>query len=132
MTNEDDNASRRGPHVLGIGDAATGKRDVLDVIEMTGAVGGIGHHEGVGQVFTREPTDMRRLAALDQVAALPDGTVVIWSDDDVRQSGVLETEDGRGRVVRPISIGRYEDDWHLGAVVPPVWVVTFDDPPAVR
>lgn len=84
------------------------------------------------QIFTGEPTGLRRLAKLELVAAMPDGTVVIWSDDDVRQAGVLETEDGRGRVVRPISIGRYEDDWHLGAVVPPVWVVTFDDPPEVH
>jgi len=84
------------------------------------------------QVFTREPTGLRRLDSLDRVAALPDGTVVIWSDDDARQAGVLETEDGRGRVVRPISIGRYEDDWQLGVVVPPVWVVAFDDPPEVH
>lgn len=85
------------------------------------------------QVFTGEPTGVRRLATLDQVAALPDGTVVIWNDDhDDRQAGVLETEDERGRVVRPISIGRYEDDWHLGAVLPPVWVVTFDDAPVAR
>ncbi|SLI19259.1 Uncharacterised protein [Mycobacteroides abscessus subsp. abscessus] len=82
------------------------------------------------QVFTGEPTDLRRMATLEQVASLPDGTVVIWNDDhDDRQAGVLETEDRRGRVVRPISIGRYEDDWYLGAVRPPVWVVTFDDPP---
>ncbi|WP_100520826.1 hypothetical protein [Mycobacteroides abscessus] len=85
------------------------------------------------EVFTGEPTGWRRLATLEQVASLPDGTVVIWNDDhDDRQAGVLETEDERGRVVRPISIGRYEDDWSLGAVLPPVWVVTFDDPPEVR
>lgn len=85
------------------------------------------------QVFTGEPTDLRRLSTLEQVAAMPDGTVVIWNDDrDDRQAGVLETEDERGRVVRPISIGRYEDDWYLGAVLPPVWVVTFDDPPEIK
>lgn len=84
------------------------------------------------QVFTGEPTALRRLATVEQVAAMPDGTVVIWNDDrDDRQAGVLETEDGRARVVRPISIGRYEDDWHLGALIPPVWVVTFDDAPEV-
>lgn len=85
------------------------------------------------RVFTGEPGGVRRLATLEQVATMPDGTVVIWNDDhDDRQAGVLETEDGRGRVVRPISIGRYEDDWHLGAVIPPVWVVAFDDPPEVH
>lgn len=85
------------------------------------------------QVFTGEPTGLRRLAKLEQVAAMPDGTVVIWNDDhDDRQAGVLETEVERGRVVRPISIGRYEDDWYLGAVIPPVWVVTFDDPPEIK
>jgi hypothetical protein len=32
MTNDE-------PHTLGVGNAAAGKRDVLDLVEMTGAVG---------------------------------------------------------------------------------------------
>ncbi|SKO14418.1 hypothetical protein [Mycobacteroides abscessus] len=84
------------------------------------------------QVFAGEPTGLRRLTMLDQVAVLPDGTVVIWNQDDERQAGVLETHDDGERVVRPISIGFYEDDWKLRMVRPPVWAVTFDDPPQVR
>lgn len=108
------------------------------IAESSGEVAGVEGYKNPLQpedypVFTGEPTGLRRLARLEQVAAMPDGTVVIWTDDhDDRQAGVLETEDGRGRVVRPISIGRYEDDWDLNAVLPPVWVVTFDDPPEVH
>ncbi|PBA08644.1 hypothetical protein CKJ70_25295 [Mycobacterium avium] len=83
------------------------------------------------RVFTGDPTGLHRLVTLEEVAAMPDGTVVIWSDQDERQAGVLETEDDRERVVRPISIGIYEHDWPLGALTPPVWVVTFDDAPEV-
>lgn len=85
------------------------------------------------QVFTGDPTGLHRLATLDKVAAMPDETVVIWNDDLAgRQAGVLATEDGRERVVRPISIGYYEDDFDLQRLTPPVWVVTFDDPPDVQ
>ncbi|MGJ6127473.1 hypothetical protein QN239_33370 [Mycolicibacterium sp. Y3] len=84
------------------------------------------------QVFTGDPTGWHRLSTLEQVAAMPDGTVVIWNDLDERQAGVLETEDDRGRVLRPISIEIYEHDWPLRALRLPVWVVTFDDPPATH
>lgn len=84
------------------------------------------------QVFTGEPTALRRLATLEQVAEMPDGTVVIWNDRDERQAGVLETEGDRGPVVRPISIGFYEDNFRLAALRPPVWVVTFDDAPEIH
>lgn len=80
------------------------------------------------------PTDLRRVDSLAEVATHPDGTVLVWHEwdgyDYERQAGVLITSSSGERDVRPISIGFYEDDLRLRMVDPPVWLLTFNDPPA--
>lgn len=80
------------------------------------------------------PRDFRCVDTLEEVATHPDGTVLVWhawdGDDYERQAGVLITSSDGERDVRPISIGFYEDDLRLRMVRPPVWLLTFNDPPA--
>lgn len=87
-----------------------------------------------GWASLRAPQPPRRLDRVEELSTLPDGTVVIWhSGYDLsvpeRQAGVLDTWDGV-REIRPISLQPYESNTSLSEVEPPVWVVTFDDPPA--
>ncbi|PBJ65960.1 hypothetical protein BB737_10120 [Mycobacterium avium subsp. hominissuis] len=76
------------------------------------------------------PAGLSRVDTLDELAAFPDGSVIIWHCwtgwDYERQAGVLDT-DSHGRTVRPISIRLYEYNTDLSEVDPPVWVVTFND-----
>lgn len=80
------------------------------------------------------PRDLQRVDSLAEVATHPDGTVLVWhqwdGDEYERQAGVLVTSSSGERDVRPISIGFYEDDLRLRMVDPPVWLLTFNDPPA--
>ncbi|WP_131722467.1 hypothetical protein [Mycolicibacterium conceptionense] len=80
------------------------------------------------------PNAPRRLDTLEELSALPDGTVVIWHSRidprvPIRQAGVLDTWD-EVREIRPISMQPYEFNTSLEEVELPVWVVTFDDSPA--
>lgn len=78
------------------------------------------------------PAALHRLDTLAELAAQPDGTVVIWHSwygcNYERQAGVLDTDRHGDREIRPVSIRMYEYNTDLHEVDPPVWVVTFNDP----
>lgn len=73
------------------------------------------------------------LTRSEEVATMPEGTVVVWIDDlGDGQAGVLQTADGYTRAVAPSSVRRSEDHWDLAALPQFVWVIPFDDPPEGR
>lgn len=78
------------------------------------------------------PGGLRRLETVEELSALPDGTVVVWhswwGSEYERQAGVLDTDSDGGRDIRPVSVRTYEYNTSLSEVDPPVWVLTFDDP----
>lgn len=79
------------------------------------------------------PTGIRLLETVEELSALPDGTVAVWHSRDgrryERQAGVLDTNSFGTREIRPVSLYVYESNTDLWDVTPPIWVLTFDDPP---
>lgn len=85
------------------------------------------------------PTGLRRLETVQELDALPDGTVVVWHHPaDLnrtgtwydRQAGVLVTVSDGTREIRPVSVFVYESNFDLRDLTAPLWVLTFDDRPA--
>lgn len=80
----------------------------------------------------RGPTGLRQLDTVEELSALPDGTVVVWYSqygvEHERQAGVLDTNSFGTREIRPVSIHVYESNTDLTDVTAPLWVLTFDDP----
>ena len=83
----------------------------------------------------RRPTGMRHLQTVEELSTFPDGTVVVWYSqygrEHERQAGVLDTVSDGTRTIRPISIHSYESNTALADVTAPLWLLTFDDPPAM-
>lgn len=85
-----------------------------------------------------DPTGLRRINDAAELSNHPDETVVIWRSQSAygtlqRQAGVVETAPDGTRQIRPISTDIYERNYDLTELMPPIWVVTFDDsPPADR
>lgn len=90
--------------------------------------------DGSRKSLLKGPTDLRRLDTVEELSTLPDGTVIVWHDwwgiEYERQAGVLDTDPNGTREIRPVSTKTYQFSTSLFEVDPPVWVLTFDDPPA--
>lgn len=83
----------------------------------------------IGRLRPSGPTGLRRVDSLDELATLPDGTVVVWHDSfSGRQAGLLVTGSVGNREIQPVSLAIYESNTDLSLVTPPAWVLTFNDP----